>query len=113
MTLDHKQRRLRHKIHLFVSFLGLLLRETDQKRVIYVNLKKNGENDHFCAPVHATGLRYRQHRVVSVTITFEDLDQGFGNYGTPSEKLGKKLLESMKTVTRQNIYVNMALLEDI
>ena len=55
MTLDHKQRRLRHKIHLFVSFLGLLLRETDQKRVIYVNLKKNGENDHFCAPVHATG----------------------------------------------------------
>ena len=30
--------------------------ETDQKRVIYVNLKKNGENDHFCAPVHATGL---------------------------------------------------------
>ena len=55
MTLDHKQRRLRHKIHLFVSFLGLLLRETDQKRVIYVNLKKNGKNDHFCAPVHATG----------------------------------------------------------
>ena len=47
--------RLRHKIHLFVSFLGLLLRETDQKRVIYVNLKKNGENGHFCAPVHATG----------------------------------------------------------
>ena len=43
MTLDHKQRRLRHKIHLFVSFLGLLLRETDQKRVIYVNLKKNSE----------------------------------------------------------------------
>jgi len=40
---------------MFVSFLGLLLRETDQKRVIYVNLKKNGENDHFCAPVHATG----------------------------------------------------------
>jgi len=40
LTLDHKQRRLRHKIHLFVSFLGLLLRETDQKRVIYVNLKK-------------------------------------------------------------------------
>ena len=55
MTLDHKQRRLRHIIHLFVSFLGLLLRETDQKRVIYVNLKKNGENGHFCAPVHATG----------------------------------------------------------
>ena len=55
MTLDHKQRRLRHKIHLFVSFLGLLLRETDQKRVIYVNLKKNGENGHFCAPIHATG----------------------------------------------------------
>ena len=56
MTLDHKQRRLRHKKQLFVSFLGLLLRETDQKRVIYVNLKKNGENDYFCAPVHATGL---------------------------------------------------------
>ena len=60
MTLDHKQRRLRHKIHLFVSFLGLLLRETDQKRVIYVNLKKNGENDHFCAPVHAAGLEHNR-----------------------------------------------------
>ena len=56
MTLNHEQRRFRHKIHLFVSFLGLFLRETDQKRVIYVNLKKNGKNDHFCAPVHATGL---------------------------------------------------------
>ena len=54
MTLDYKKMCFRHKTHLVVSFLGLFLRETGQKRVIYVNLKKKGENDHFCPPVHAT-----------------------------------------------------------
>ena len=46
-------------------------------------------------------------------ITFEVLDQGFENYGVLFGKLGKKLLKSMKTVTRRNTFGSMALREGL